>query len=160
MKRVIIESPYRGENYDRTELNVKYARACGSDCFNRNEAPFASHLLYTQMLDDTIPRERDLGIKAGLLYGRITELTAVYYDMGISEGMVYGINAAREAMRAIELRALRGEWEKYTPLETRCFCFGNPLCRLCEGANVIRTATLHSAYERVLIESGNFVASL
>ena len=56
MKKVIIESPY-AENIER---NIKYARACLKDSLNRNEAPLASHLLYTQdgVLDDGIKAER------------------------------------------------------------------------------------------------------
>ena len=56
MQRVIIESPYAGD----VERNVRYARAAMADCLKRGEAPFASHLLYTQegVLDDDIPGER------------------------------------------------------------------------------------------------------
>jgi hypothetical protein len=65
MKKVLIESPYAGD----VERNEKYARACMRDCFERGEAPFASHLLYTQpgVLDDTLHHERALGIDAGLV---------------------------------------------------------------------------------------------
>ena len=54
---VIVESPYAGD----VERNERYARACIRDCLLRGEAPFASHLLYTQagVLDDTIKEERD-----------------------------------------------------------------------------------------------------
>lgn len=53
---VLLESPYAGN----VELNVTYARACMRDCLKRGEAPFASHLLYTQpgVLDDLVPNER------------------------------------------------------------------------------------------------------
>ena len=63
MRLVIVESPYAGD----VEENVRYARACLADCLARGEAPFASHLLYTQpgVLDDDVPGERALGIAAG-----------------------------------------------------------------------------------------------
>ena len=69
MKRVIIESPYAGD----VERNLRYARAAMKDCLHRGEAPYASHLLYTQegVLDDDVPGERKLGISAGLSWGKI-----------------------------------------------------------------------------------------
>lgn len=108
MIKVIIESPYAGNIL----LNKSYARACMKDCFDRGEAPFASHLLYTQanVLDDTIPDERTLGIDAGLLWGACADKTVVYTDLGISKGMKYGIDNADKAGRPIEYRTIN-----YTP---------------------------------------------
>lgn len=108
MKLVVIESPFAGE----VDENIRYARACMSDCIARGEAPFASHLLYTQpgILDDDKPDERMLGIHAGFAWGEKAELTVVYTDRGISKGMHYGIEAATKAGRAIEYRQLPG-WQ-------------------------------------------------
>ncbi len=104
MKRVILESPYAGN----VEEHVAYARRCMHDCLLRGEAPLASHLLYTQpeILDDTIPEERTLGIDAGLEWGKMAELTVVYTDYGMSSGMKYGIAAAEKCGRPIEYRTL------------------------------------------------------
>lgn len=104
MIKVIIESPYAGD----VERNEHYARLCMKDCFDRGEAPFASHLLYTQpnVLDDTIPSERSLGINAGLLWGACADKTVVYTDLGISIGMGYGITTAENANRPIEYRTI------------------------------------------------------
>jgi hypothetical protein len=44
MKLVIIESPYAGD----VEPNVAYAKAAVLDCLSRGEAPYASHLFFTQ----------------------------------------------------------------------------------------------------------------
>lgn len=107
MLKVIIESPYAGD----VERNIKYARACMKDCFERGEAPFASHLLYTQdgILDDTIPNERALGIDAGLLWGAMADKTVLYTDLGISKGMEYGIANAEKHNRLVEYRTLK-DW--------------------------------------------------
>lgn len=104
MIKVIIESPYAGD----VERNESYARLCMKDCFERGEAPFASHLLYTQpnVLDDTIPLERTLGIDAGLVWGACADKTVVYGDLGLSKGMKYGIENAIKAGRDIEYRFL------------------------------------------------------
>jgi hypothetical protein len=104
MIRVILESPFAGD----IEKNVAYARACMRDCLQRNEAPYASHLLYTQegVLEDSIPEERTLGIEAGLLWGEAADLTVVYTDLGISSGMELGVERARTCGRPIEYRTL------------------------------------------------------
>lgn len=70
MRLVIIESPYTGPTPEAVAANVAYARACLLDSLRRSEAPIASHLLYTQVLDDKIPEERALGIEAGLAWRR------------------------------------------------------------------------------------------
>jgi len=44
MRRVLLESPYKGKDWSETEENIRYARACMRDCFLRGENPFASHL--------------------------------------------------------------------------------------------------------------------
>lgn len=84
MIRVIVESPYAGN----VEANVAYARACLLDSLRRGEAPIASHLLYTQVLDDLIPEERELGIAAGLAWRHAAERAAFYTDHGWSAGMI------------------------------------------------------------------------
>lgn len=111
MKLVLIESPYAGD----VEKNVAYARACMLDCLKRGEAPYASHLLFTQVLDDTLPDERKLGIEAGLAWGARADRTAVYVDRGVSKGMLLGIERAITEHRPVELRSLelRSEDECY-----------------------------------------------
>jgi len=101
---VILESPFTGD----IEKNLKYARRCMRDCFMRGEFPFASHLLYTQegILDDDLPKERKLGICAGLCWGEFASKTVVYTDLGISEGMKQGIERAKIEGRVIEMRKI------------------------------------------------------
>jgi len=103
-KLVILESPFAGD----VEANIEYARRCVKDSLMRGEAPIASHLLYTQpgILDDTIPEERTLGIDAGLAWRRVAEGSVVYTDRGISPGMEYGIQRAREAGLTVEFRTI------------------------------------------------------
>ncbi len=99
---VILESPYAGN----VETNTRYARACLRDCLLRGEYPIASHLLYTQsgVLDDDKPDERALGIEAGLAWGAKADATVVYSDLGVSAGMVHGIENAYSATRPVEFR--------------------------------------------------------
>ena len=104
MRLVIVESPFAGD----VKRNLRYARACMRDCLTRDEAPFASHLLYTQpgVLDDDVPHERLYGIDAGLAWGAKADATVVYKDLGISPGMQYGVVAAVKAGRPVEYRSL------------------------------------------------------
>jgi hypothetical protein len=105
---VSIESPFAGD----VETNIKYAKACVMDCLSRGEAPYASHLFFTQegLLDDNNPDERMLGIMAGKAWELVAEYTVVYTDRGISGGMKLGIKLATEAGRPIYYRELGGEW--------------------------------------------------
>ena len=79
------------------------------DSLARGEAPFASHLLYTQdgILDDAIPEYREAGMRCGFAWAGRADLTAVYADRGISEGMAAGIADARRVGRPIETRFIR-----------------------------------------------------
>ncbi|KKT49095.1 MAG: hypothetical protein UW41_C0012G0033 [Candidatus Collierbacteria bacterium GW2011_GWC2_44_18] len=109
MIRVIVETPFKGATPEEQDANIEYARACAHDCIvNHQEAPFLSHLLYTQkgILDDAIQGERQLGIDAGLVWGTVAEATIVYTDRGVSQGMQYGILNAINANRPIFYRSL------------------------------------------------------
>lgn len=111
---VTIESPYAGD----IAKNEAYARAAMRDCLLRGEAPFASHLLYTQpgVLDDTQSAQRRLGIEAGLVFARKTGKTVVYGDLGITQGMEEGIARAKNAGRPVEIRSLSG-WSPEAPVD-------------------------------------------
>lgn len=91
MKPVILETPYAGD----VERNLAYARYAMHDCLvNHNESPYASHLLYTQehVLDDNIPQERELGIRAGFAWRQQSVKTVFYVDLGWSPGMMLGLD--------------------------------------------------------------------
>ncbi len=114
MRRVILESPYAGRSqwrliaFFQRMFNRRYARLCVRDCLVRGEAPIASHLLYTQpgILRDGDPIERQWGIDAGLAWREVADASVVYTDHGVSTGMRYGIQRARESGVQIEERSL------------------------------------------------------
>ena len=105
---VIIESPFKGNTPAEEAENTAYAKEAMRDSLYRGEAPFASHLLYPQMLDDADEDERRMGIEAGLLIGRSADRTVVYTDRGISPGMKQGIKCAEDEGRSVEYRSLYG----------------------------------------------------
>jgi len=104
MKKVILESPYAG----CIKKNIEYARLCVKDCLMRGEAPFASHLLYTQsgILNDEEPEERELGISAGFEWAEVADYTVVYCDFGISSGMDKGVQNALKSGKEVQYRYL------------------------------------------------------
>lgn len=105
MKRVIVESPLSGN----WSVNVEYARQCMAHCLKRGEAPFASHLLYTQILDDNLPIERELGMAAGFAWMAVADYVVVYVDLGISLGMKDGIKQAKAYGLDIQYRSLESD---------------------------------------------------
>jgi len=102
VKLIILESPYAGN----ITANLAYARAAMLDSLKRGEAPFASHALYTQCLDDSDPGQRALGIAAGQAWLLKAEAVAVYTDLGISSGMKIGIHLAELLTRPIHYRRI------------------------------------------------------
>lgn len=99
---VIIESPFKGNR----AVNVKYAQRCMLDSLKRGEAPFLSHLLYTQCLEDDKPEDRKLGMEAGREWIRASDKTAVYTDYGVSDSMLRGIDLAEILDHKIEYRTI------------------------------------------------------
>lgn len=93
-RRVMIESPYAGDR----ERNLAYLRkAIRNSSLDFGEAPFASHRMYTDALDDDRPDERAAGIGGGFAWWSVAELVVFYIDLGWSPGM----EAALERCRAL-----------------------------------------------------------
>jgi hypothetical protein len=72
--------------------NTFYARAAMLDALERGEAPFLSHLLYTQVYDDDDAEERRKGMEAGIELSHrllLDEDTChvFYVELGVSSGM-------------------------------------------------------------------------
>lgn len=112
LERAAIESPFGAKDPGVLEQNIRYAKACVRDSLHRVEAPYASHLFYTQegLLDDNDPDERMLGIMAGKEWEKAAVRTAVYIDRGISAGMQLGIEICQEVGRPIVYRSLGALW--------------------------------------------------
>lgn len=87
---VFVSSPFAGDiekNTENARKFCKYAVAMGA-------IPFAPHLLYPQILDDSIKAERILGISFGLeILKRCDEIWV--FGNRISRGMEIEIKAAK-----------------------------------------------------------------
>ena len=108
MRLVIVETPLRADTEALRGRNRRYLKAAMLDCIRRGEAPFASHMMYVQVLDDDVPAERIVGIKCGLAWGELADATVVYEDLGVSGGMQQGIDDAVRHIRPVEWRRLPG----------------------------------------------------
>lgn len=105
-KLVIVESPYRATPYFTEEQHRLYLLHCIEDSVRKNEAPFASHLLLPEVLDDDDQYERAYGIRCGFAWGMHADLVAVYGDFGISPGMADAIEHWSKLGKQIEWRKL------------------------------------------------------
>lgn len=99
---VILESPFAGD----VAGNTAYARQCLADCLKRREAPIASHLLYTQVLDDSKRADRILRSGAGMAWQAAVEALVVYTDKGLSAGVREAIQLAKDLGLPVEYRRL------------------------------------------------------
>mgnify|MGYP000854556294 CR=1 FL=1 len=101
-RTVYLASPLSGD----VERNQNYARAAMKDSLGRGEAPFVPHLLYTQVLDDTKPLEREAGMRAGTAILIQCDKLVAYIDLGVSNGMKAEMDIARAYNIRIEERRL------------------------------------------------------
>ena len=99
---VVIESPY-GED---VTTHKGYLQECILDCLERGEAPFASHQMYTDALDDDNSHERKLGIDSGFAWMKVAEAVIFYIDFGWSKGMLAALQKCSEIRIDVEIRKI------------------------------------------------------
>lgn len=113
IRRVILESPYSAADPAERRRNDTYALRALQHSLSQGEAPLASHLLYTWVLDDDDPASRRLGIAAGHAWTIAADAVVVYTDLGVSSGMLQGINEAMRHRVPVEYRMLGGDqWDR------------------------------------------------
>ena len=89
--KVFICSPYRGD----VERNLKSARKHARMAAIIGYCPIAPHLMFPQFLDDTNPKERELGLEFGKAI--IEKCSEVWvFGKHISSGMEAEINLAKQ----------------------------------------------------------------
>lgn len=93
MKTAYICSPYSGD----TKRNKQYARELTARAIQDGYAPITPHLYITECLDDNEPKQRELGLNAGLALLSVCDIIIVGIKYGISDGMEREIFKARLA---------------------------------------------------------------
>jgi hypothetical protein len=107
MKRVVVESPFKGD----VERNKLYLERCLRDCVMRGESPYASHKMLTDCLDDDDPKEREMGITAGYAWWTAGDLVVFYVDFGWSSGMTRAWERCRKEGVPYETRIIPADAE-------------------------------------------------
>lgn len=90
--KVYVASKYAGD----VEKNVAAAVDYCKYVINQDMIPVASHLLYPQMLDDSIPEERELGLMFGLSLLAICDEVWCFGDVSSSAGVQQEIVEAKK----------------------------------------------------------------
>jgi hypothetical protein len=107
--RIYVCSRYRADTDAEIELNIRNARVFTRELLLQGYAPFAPHLLYTQVTDEDNPAERGRGLEAATEYLYVCAEMHVFVDeRGISEGMRGEINTmlARRNVNTVQKYAV------------------------------------------------------
>lgn len=87
---IYICSPLRGDY----ETNISNAKDYCREVALQGDIPIAPHIYFTQFLDDSIPSEREIGLKYGLELVGLCDKVYVYGEP--SEGMKAEIKLAEQ----------------------------------------------------------------
>lgn len=89
-RKIVVESPYRSTERYTLLQNVEFAKEVCRWAIRHGYSPIASHLFYTQLLDDTKEYERNLGMSLGLQWGALADEAwfCLRPDEDLSEGML------------------------------------------------------------------------
>lgn len=96
---LIIESPYAGNRGS----NCEYARKVMKHFAFKGCPSFASHLYYTQVLDDFKFNERRLGIDLGFAIWPLATQIIFATDLGWSRGMLHAAKKALTECKPFDL---------------------------------------------------------
>lgn len=108
---VVIETRFSGDR----ETNATYLKRAIADSISRGECPYASHAFFTQFLDDDSMASRQLGMALGWTVMTRANLVAIYEDLGVSTGMVAGIEIAKRLHLPVDRRKIPGWHDSKVP---------------------------------------------
>ena len=105
-KLVIVEVPFSVEDPALMTRYLNYSKKCIKDSFNRTEAPFLSHILYSGSLNFKVQNEKEIGFVSHASWLVVADLIAVYIDYGITPEMQVAINIAKIRSKKVEYRSI------------------------------------------------------
>lgn len=94
-RKIYVVSKYAGD----VDTNVKNAVGYCRRVIEEGHMPIAAHLLYPQILNDSNPEERELGILFGMALIRLCDEVWVFGD--VSPGMEAGIKEAKRMKKSL-----------------------------------------------------------
>lgn len=88
---VVVVSEFKNKKF-----NLKLAQKYCKYVFDQGHYPYASHLIYPQILNDSDPSQRELGLKASKAFIKVCSEVWVFYKDGVedSDGMKQEIACA------------------------------------------------------------------
>ena len=95
-RKIYVASPYAGDVDANVEAAIRYCR----HVIDQGHMPIASHLLYPQMLEDSEPRQRELGLSFGLALLAVCDEVWVFGE--ISSGMAREIEEAKRLEKPVK----------------------------------------------------------
>lgn len=95
---VYVESPYAvsvaadagAHPKEAFRAHLHYVWALCQYVLENGGHPFASHMFYTALLNDSDPTQREQGIAAGQAFAKMAQVRLFGLDLGWSRGMLYG----------------------------------------------------------------------
>lgn len=102
----LLVTPFMAEDPSNASKMNRYAVRATKDSLNKNEAPLASHLFFSEVLNVKNPIERDIGLQSQLMWMRGAKVVVVYMDFGVTPAMQTVINAATQLSKRIEYRTI------------------------------------------------------
>lgn len=103
MDIIVVESPFASDDPLVLADNIIYARRAMKSVIDLGGIPFASHLLFTQVMDDTDLSDRQKGISFGFAFWQAAKTVRFFNDYGMSPGMENALMRAQEMGKSIEL---------------------------------------------------------
>lgn len=143
---VVIESPFASSSPLLRKAHRLYAETAMRHALLEGKVPVASHVFYTDALDDTLEDERTLGMEAGFVLGDVSKECWVFVDLGVSEGMLAGARRADERGTPIMLMSMDITYKD--------------LIRAVMLPRTVKTAILSGAVAMVLAAVGQVVLAL
>ena len=95
-RKIYVVSPYAGNIEENVAAAIRYCRRV----IEEGHMPVASHLLYPQMLDDSDPGQRELGLAFGLALLAVCDEVWVFGE--ISSGMAREIEEAKRLGKPVK----------------------------------------------------------
>lgn len=105
-RTALLVTPFMAEDPSKAARMVRYALRATRDSLNKGEAPLASHLFFSEVLNIRNPIERDIGLQSQLNWMKACDVVVVYLDFGITPAMQVAINNAILRHRKIEYRTI------------------------------------------------------
>lgn len=100
MKKAFVCSPYRNSNDEQFLKNIELAKSYCRQLVKNHNIPYAPHLYFTNILDDDIETERNLGINLGIKWLEECDEVHVLGNY-ISDGMSCEIIEAKRMNKKI-----------------------------------------------------------